>query len=256
VSRPSIAAISSADNSKSYTSMFSAGCVWFVPITRPSMARLRAVFGRCSGGRTQPSEARLVPPRLRLNRGPPTLRSQPDQATQPNECEVASTAHNDDEATRNDQEDDACQEQYREGEQDRRIEKWETTRRLPVYACTSDSEPGRAALRVDGRSFVSDRTVFRTFKERTWEARHEPPSRSIDPGFVSPIDPPAGSWCLSGSLINAWCGAISASLWEVWASSGTRQVRECQRPARSPSSFAVRRQEAIAMPYRAIAERA
>ena len=63
---------------------------------------------------------------------------------------------------------------------------------------------------------VSDRIVFMTFKERAREARHNPPSRSIDLGFVSPMAPSTGSQCLSGSLIAAaCCGAINASLWEV-----------------------------------------
>jgi hypothetical protein len=53
----------------------------------------------------------------------PTLRSQPEQADQPNGSEVASTDQNDDQAARNDHEDDASEEQYREEDQDWRIDK-------------------------------------------------------------------------------------------------------------------------------------
>lgn len=66
---------------------------------------------------------RLASLRVRVNRVPPKLRCQPDQANQPSGCEVENTGQNDDEAARNDHEDDACQEQYREEDQERRIEK-------------------------------------------------------------------------------------------------------------------------------------
>jgi hypothetical protein len=58
-----------------------------------------------------------------VNRVPPTLRSQPDQANQPSGLGSSETGQNDDEAARNDHEDDASQEQDREEDQDRRIEK-------------------------------------------------------------------------------------------------------------------------------------
>jgi hypothetical protein len=58
-----------------------------------------------------------------VNRTPPRPRNQPEQANQPDGCEVGSTEQNDDEAARNEHEDDAYQEQYREEDQERRIEK-------------------------------------------------------------------------------------------------------------------------------------
>ena len=55
--------------------------------------------GPCSACRTQPSEARLASARLRVNRVLPALRSQPDQADQPNGREVESTTEDDDLST-------------------------------------------------------------------------------------------------------------------------------------------------------------